>query len=111
MRDLTETDMANHDSGPSPPKGGGLWARLFGVGVDESNDNREPAEEILPQWDVVPPSPLVSSPVYAKVVLRPSWSVWVRTRPFVSYLFTTSCGVGDADWFGVRSVSSRWLAS
>src|SRR5262245_55357105 len=45
--------MANHDSGATPPKGGGLWARLFGVGTEQST-KAEPAGE-TPQWDVAGP--------------------------------------------------------
>ena len=41
--------MANNDSGTTPPKGGGLWARLFGVGADKDNDKAEPAEEKKPE--------------------------------------------------------------
>jgi serine/threonine protein phosphatase PrpC len=57
--------MADHDSGSSRPKGGGLWARLFGVSQEEPSEQKDEAEASPVDWDEssAPPAELIKPAV------------------------------------------------
>src|SRR5262245_37080146 len=62
--------MASSDSSGSKSKGGGLWARLFGVSAPEpeaKTESEQKREEFLPEWDTAPASAVpLATPVPAQ---------------------------------------------